>query len=847
MARTDNAGSATELFLQGGGETGELIRSIDWSRTILGPVTDWPLILKSTVGTLLHSRHPMFLWWGPELIQFYNDAYLPSFGVGKHPAAMGQPGRECWPEIWSIIYPQIEKVMHQGQASWNENHLVPIFRNGRIEEVYWTYGYSPILDERGAVCGTLVVCNETTIRVIMERRGKTVRALTKKTALATDSASVMQQAAEALRSNPEDIPFAAIYLFDKIGSAQLVEAVRLQDSLLQETEPLLRQQVVGRPYSSGSCRQSTPVSLDEPAYAVRIGPWPEPVSRVFVAPIVSANDEAPIGCVVYGLSARLPFDQNYREYLQQLTEHIMLAHARINAFLVRALAESERRSLLQQAPVATALMRGPQHIFELANPLYCKLVNRENLVGKTFAEALPELVDKPFAGILDRVYQTGEAFVTEEYLVALDRQGDGVLEDCFFRFNLEPTRDSTGNISGMMAIAVDITEQVRARRALERTHIEREKLLRELESASRAKDEFLAMLGHELRNPLSPIVTALQLMKMRSDKQTSKEQEVIERQVNHLVRLVDDLLDVSKITRGVVDLRKESIEIIRVIEKSVEIASVLFEQRHHQLVVDVPHSGLLWLGDPVRLAQIVANLLTNAARYTPAYGHIHLRAFREGSEVVITVKDNGGGISAEMLPRIFDLFVQGKRNTDRAEGGLGIGLTLVKNLVALHGGTVKAISQGVGQGSEFVIRLPLISDSQSTDTRTPQNSAPTSTTSSRRVLVVDDNVDAADLLGEVLRIAGHEVAVVYDPLSAMQTAEEFKPEIAVLDIGLPAMDGYELAARLRTILASQHCRMIALTGYGQQHDRSRSEEAGFESHMVKPIDFSKLTEIVAQR
>jgi PAS domain S-box-containing protein len=496
--------------------------------------------------------------------------------------------------------------------------------------------------------------------------------------------------------------------------------------------------------------------------------------------------------------------------------------------------------------VATALLTGPEHTFRLANAYYCQMVGRSDLIGKTYRDAFPELPEHPLRGILDRVYRTGQPFSTQEYSVPLARRGDGVVEDCYFRFNLEPLRDPAGEVYGMMAVAVDITEQVRARRVLERSQIEREKLLGELESSNRAKDEFLAMLGHELRNPLSPIATALQLMRMRGDGKTTREQQIIERQVNHLTRLVDDLLDVSKITRGKVELRKERVEIADVIGKAVEMASDLLEQRGHALAIDVPQEGLRVDGDPVRLAQVVANLLTNSARYTNPGGRIRLEARREGGDVVVRVKDNGIGISAELLPHVFDLFVQGKRRVERAQGGLGIGLTIVKNLVGLHGGSVVAHSEGLGRGSEFVITLPAVVEAgtRARDALVAGEAAAQAAPGGTRVLVVDDNTDAADLLAELLREAGHQVAVAYSPVTALEIVESFHPQVAILDLGLPVMDGYELAARLHKDSKAPECRLIALTGYGQSQDRERSSASGFAHHLVKPVDIAMLTELV---
>ena len=362
------------------------------------------------------------------------------------------------------------------------------------------------------------------------------------------------------------------------------------------------------------------------------------------------------------------------------------------------------------------------------------------------------------------------------------------------------------------------------------------------EGASQAKDEFMAMLGHELRNPISPIVTALQLMKLRGDVKSTKEQNVIERQVQHLVRLVDDLLDISKITRGKVQLDKRPLELSAIVAKAVEMASPLFEQRGHHFSVSVPRLGMRLDADETRLAQVIANLLTNAAKYTEPGGNITLRAWRDGHEVVVQVKDDGVGIPRELLPRVFDLFVQGYRASDRGQGGLGIGLALVRNLVSLHHGTVTALSDGPGCGSEFVVRLPVVREAHAPEPTSAQAAPrePARCALPRRVLVVDDNEDAAELLAEMLDQVGHEVAVATDGPRALAMLDAFQPEVAVLDIGLPVMDGYELAVKLRERLVDVPLRLIAVTGYGQDHDRARSRKAGFELHFVKPLHPDKL-------
>ena len=367
----------------------------------------------------------------------------------------------------------------------------------------------------------------------------------------------------------------------------------------------------------------------------------------------------------------------------------------------------------------------------------------------------------------------------------------------------------------------------------------------EAEAASRAKDEFLAMLGHELRNPLAPIVTALKLLRDR-DGEADSALKVIERQVRHLARLVDDLLDVSRITRGRVTLACAPIEAAAVVAKAVEIARPLVEERRHALEIDVAR-GLVIEGDEVRLAQVIANLLTNAAKYTPPEGHIRVRARRaddgRGEAIEIVVSDDGIGIAPELLPRVFDLFVQGRRGLDRSEGGLGIGLTIVRRLVEMHGGQIRVSSPGVGRGTEVVVWLPAAKEREAAAAL--PSAASTAAPARRRVLVVDDNADAADLLAELLVAAGHEVVVAYDGEEALERSAEAPCDVAILDLGLPGMDGYALAEQL-------HARpdggptLVALSGYGLEADRRRTARAGFVRHFVKPVDPDRLLAVIAE-
>lgn len=365
-----------------------------------------------------------------------------------------------------------------------------------------------------------------------------------------------------------------------------------------------------------------------------------------------------------------------------------------------------------------------------------------------------------------------------------------------------------------------------------------------LSDLHRRKDEFLAMLSHELRNPLAPIANAVQLLRLQKDESQLQQlaRTIIERQVGQLTRLVDDLLEVSRITTGRIHLHQERVTLNGVVVNAVETVRPLIGHCRHALKTSLSPQPILLYGDAARLEQVVVNLLTNAAKYTEVGGHIWLSVQQEGDEAVLRVRDTGVGIAPELLPRIFDLFTQAERSLDRSEGGLGIGLCLVQRLVELHRGRVEAYS-ALGQGSEFVVRLPVMA------TSVPQLSATTTEaaqpTASLRVLVVDDNVDAAQSLAMLLRASRQEVRTAHDGPTALEAALAYRPDVVLLDIGLPGLNGYEVAKRIRQQPVLQNVVLVAMTGYGQETDQQRSQEAGFDHHLVKPADFGKVQKILA--
>jgi PAS domain S-box-containing protein len=487
-----------------------------------------------------------------------------------------------------------------------------------------------------------------------------------------------------------------------------------------------------------------------------------------------------------------------------------------------------RRSVYVSRSVEQVLGRAPREIAALGHACLAELVHPDDLAGlREHERRLAELAD---GAMLEHEYRMRHALGGWRWLRSRDRVF---------------SRTAWGQPELVLGIARDVTEQVKSELEREELLAREQQARREAETASRAKDEFLAMLGHELRNPLSPITTALELMRIRAGDAFERERTLIQRQVQHLVRLVDDLLDISRITRGKVALKRRLVDLQEVVSTSIEMASPLLEGRRHRLE-RAGFSGLVVEGDPDRLAQAVANLLTNAAKYSEPGGTVSVAVERDRDWAVVKVADSGMGIPAEMLGRVFDLFVQGQRALDRSQGGLGLGLAIVKSLVELHGGEVTAASEGLGRGSVFTIRLPV-----------PLRVTPTLVTAARaaparagvkeghRVLVVDDNQDAADALAEALDASGHVVLAAYDGPSALETAALARPDAAFLDIGLPLMDGYELARRLRELLGPG-VKLVALTGYGQEHDRAQSRAAGFDEHLVKPVELDRIMSLLRE-
>jgi PAS domain S-box-containing protein len=508
----------------------------------------------------------------------------------------------------------------------------------------------------------------------------------------------------------------------------------------------------------------------------------------------------------------------------------------------RKLSEERIRSIVDHAldGIITIDDHGTVETF---NPAAQRLFGyqADEVIGRNVKMLMPEPYHSAHDRYIADYLRTGQAKIIGIGREVVGRRKDGStfpMDLAVSEFHLGEGRHFTGMVR-------DISE---------RTKLEQELRHRaeELARADRRKDEFLATLAHELRNPLAPICNAVEALRLPPEAAPDVRwaSGVLDRQVGLLVRLVDDLLEISRIGQGKVKLHREVVELAAIVADAVETSGPLIEGHRHQLEVTLDSEPLRLEGDRTRLAQVVSNLLTNAAKYTPEGGHIWLRAAREGGEVVLRVRDNGIGIVPEMLPRIFDLFSQGERALHHAQGGLGIGLSLVKGLVEMHGGTVAAHSGGPGQGSEFTLRLPALLDPPGTPpaAEAPQEvAAPKGGSSpSRRILVVEDNVDAAESLALVLRYEGHSVQTAHDAAAALEAARSFHPEVVLLDIGLPGgMTGYDLARQLRQEPGLEKALLIALTGYGQEEDRQRARAAGCDAHLTKPANFDALLAVLA--
>jgi signal transduction histidine kinase len=779
---------------------GERIRAYPWAGTPLGEPHRWPQGLRTAVRVLLTTQHPVFIFWGADHICLYNDAYSRSLGAEKHPSILGARGRESWVEIWPIIGPQIEQVMRGEGATWHENQLVPIIRHGELQDVYWTYSYSPIdqPDEPHGVGGVLVLCSETTGQVLaqkqlLEERERFVQLF--------DQAPTFL----AVLEGPEHV-----FTFANPGYRKLVGDRPVLGRTVADALPeAVAQGYVAR--LDEVYRTGTSFSATGAKFTFQMAPGDSLAERYvdFVYQPMTSPDGLVSGILVQGVDVT----------------------ARTNS--ESALARN--RSRLDYATRVSGIG------FWYCDLPFDELDWDERVKDHFFFPPAARITIDDFYA---RIHEEDRAPTRDAIATAINQHGQ---YDIVYR----TVNPATGAIKWIRALggadyAADgtptrfdgVTVDVSAQKSGEQRLATLNHLLREQD---RRKDEFIATLSHELRNPLAPIRAAARVLVSPgiTPEQGGQAQVIIERQVVQMSVLLDDLLDIARITHGKLQLRKERVLLANVVNSAVEALRQQLNGKNQHLAVEMPTVAVQLDADPVRLAQILTNLLTNASRYSDEGSHIDLTSRIEEKTLVLSVRDHGIGIAPNDIVGIFEMFSQIDAIEVRSAGGLGIGLALVKGLAELHGGSVEAHSAGLGRGSEFIVRLPIAALEP---VRATARDAGQPKTPGRRILLADDNRDAADSLAVLLKLAGHEVRVAYLGRDALALALEFHPDTAVLDIGMPDLSGYEVAAGMRRQPGGDRIRLIALTGWGQENDRRRAKEAGFDLLLVKPVDPDHLQE-----
>ena len=680
------ASSVSDPLFEGPGEMRALCRALDWSATPLGPVVSWPVSLRTIVGSVLGSRNPMFLFWGPELIQIYNDAYRPSLGggdgtVSRHPRALGMRGREFWTDIWDAIGPQIEQVMTTGVATWHEDQYLPIERDGHLDDVWWTYSYGPVHDDDGRINGVLVVCQETTQRILAEqalRRSEArLRAIFDSTyeyiGLVTPDGSVLdcnRASLEFVGNRREDVVgrkvWATPWFAQTPGAADLVR------------------QGVARAAAGEFVRYET--TLERPPR--------DPITFDFSLHPVRNADGAVELIVPEG---------------RDITERKRAEEERERLLGALELERSRLAEVFRQAPSFLAVVRGPEHVFELVNDAYYAMVGHRSVIGRPIAEALPEVRDQGFIDLLDDVLATGEPYIGREMPIRLVRRPGGEPEERFVDFAYQPIREEDGTCSGIVAHGHDVTAQVVSRREVERLLAESELARAEAESANRIKSQFLTTMSHELRTPLNAIGGYTELLQMGIDAPMSERQqqflERIQQSQHHLLGLINEVLNFAKLETGTIRYDIGEVPVRGVLNAAEALVEPQARAKDLDLRIGDCPATLVARADAEKMRQIVINLLSNAVKFTDAGGRVAVTAMGDGDEVRVEVSDTGIGIEADQLEAIFGAFVQVRGDLTRPYEGTGLGLAISRDLARGMGGDL-AVRSTPGKGSTFTLTLP---------------------------------------------------------------------------------------------------------------------------------------------
>ena len=843
----------------------------DWSSSPAGHPDTWGPVLRSSVSMILDSRFPMFIAWGPELALLYNHAYIELLDA-KHPAALGSALRAVWPQLWDGVQPLVEQAL-AGLPTYGEDVPRLITRNGQPFEGRFTLAYSPLRDETGAVAGALCVINETTGRVALEKRQALQLQLVDRLNGLTDAGQITAVANDMLGHylgasqifhgvNDDTIGRFRIHThWTPDGKGSLVGTEAMLDDFGQAVLHDLR---AGRQLAIDDVAADPRTAAFASAYA-RLG-----IRALLVQP--HARDGRLLGAMNVLDHEPRHWNMEERKLASDIAERVWNAIERANDAQALRGAVARQSSLLAvfefQLNLADVLRRldSVEAVLRESGALLERFLQASRVVfGDYDAERqrvnFHTQAGLPVAGLDANGFARlarGELWVSNDLArdpfgagaqtwppaapsgirsgVAAPLSRPGAVTTCLFVHHDAPR---VWNEDELRVIA-DAAERIGS--AVERVRAEEA-----LRAADRRKDEFLAMLAHELRNPLAPIAAAAQLLNMgqADGERIARTSGIIGRQVAHMTGLIDDLLDVSRVTRGLAVLESAPVDLKRVAADAAEQVRPLIEARRHALALHLAAEPAWVEGDHKRLVQVLANLLNNAAKYTPDGGRLALAMTATPEQVEIAVSDNGCGIAPELLPTVFELFSQAERTPDRAQGGLGLGLALVKSLAELHGGSVCAESAGPAAGSRFTVRLPRRAAPVERETPVPAALA-AAPAAGFDVLVVDDNVDAATTMAMLLESGGYRTTVLHDPAEALCHAQSGSFGACVLDIGLPGMDGHELARRLRALPGTAQALMLAVTGYGQRETAPRAGSA-FDRFLVKPADPAQLFALLARR
>ena len=801
-----------------------LIAAHDWNSCPLGHPDTWPPELTTAVGMSLDSAFPMFVAWGPDLRFLYNDAYAIILGA-KHPAALAQPFQQIWAEIWADLVPIIDRAL-SNKSAFHEDLPLVVVRQGFPELGYFTFSYSPLHDGSGRVAGMYCTVMETTSRVQSERRA-TLELKLSDALHPLGTPDEVLATASALLGEELGLSRATYAEVDDAGRAFTVRHewnANGARELSRETYPLDGfGPVIAALTRAGETFAVNDIETDPRCIDARAIFRAEGVAALLTVPLMRAGHL--VGFLSLNRAQPCHWSEADVRFTRETAERTWAAleTARAQAALR---AERDRSRYIFDTMVEGFGLMTPDWTIATMNAeglRICRMTANQ-VIGHNYWELFPEVNGSGAEAMLRRVMETREAGAVEHRLSPTGGRSG------WNEIRAFPTQDG-----GIAVFFREITDRKQAEE--------------QLKLADQRKDEFLAMLAHELRNPLAPISAAAMLLDMGSqgDARVRHSSAIIGRQVRHMTSLVDDLLDVSRVTRGQVTLARAPVAARTIVDEAIEQVRPMFEARRQALDVRLQDPGATVLGDKARLVQVLSNLLNNAAKYTPEGLRIEVAAAVDAARasLLLTVRDQGIGMEPELTRHVFDLFTQAQRSSDRSQGGLGLGLALVKNLVELHGGTVSCASPGPGLGSCFEVALPLM--------QSPADAAQAEDGAARadgaagplRLLVVDDNVDAAATLGMLLEACGYEVEVENDSLGALARARRRAPDAALLDIGLPEMDGNELARRLRADPATAAIVLIAVTGYGQEQDRKAALEAGFDHHLVKPVDMDRLAAVLA--